>query len=745
MRKAIHFLMLTGLLTAAVQAAVIDDFSEGLSAYTHTVILDANGGGSNTAVWQISDGRLEYNTTVYDGIEQSALIISGYRLDIGEELQVPVICSGNQDIGLYVGGSAPTAGVRDSYVNVYARNSAAKGLQVLSRGFTDILGGTHEMNLKGDNATNVIFDTLFIKRDAVHDFEAGYYNGTSRTVVADRNGLTDIDGSYIGIFADVRAMGILGSLDNLAIISVPTNPSVVQTQDGTDNIDVILQWNAATDPRGEITGLTVDPAIADQYIFVGNEKDPNMYYKGAAGDPGDLINSSFDLQDSVQNDLTYYWVIVEAMAGYEQDLVIDGSTLDAVDPNNTIGPVWTFASLTSSPVITQQPDNARVFAADPGPAFICQFSSVSAASVSWYRADAAEPLTTGTDTVISTTEDGYGNYVSTLEVLTPGLTDEGEYYCTIDNGTPQITSETACLIIKRQLARYDFDGTLFPAADSAADAPTGTALDTKGDPNSLSAVPAAVHYVNGADGSANGALYLDRNEYVDFGVEGYPKASAVTSNGYGAGLDEGTIVFWVKPNEDVYQIVLGNFNDSSNGTGFLADLEADQDFALLIRGGGTYLASHVAGRSDRPEYDLTDGNWHMMAACWGNNTSTLYVDGQPVASYTDAVPQSYDAWQRGVLLGATRSLSNRDFLTDLFAGGAIDNMRIYNYRIDADSNDIFAQEYLDATGIVPCLNASFTGNAFNYDNTGSSYCRIDLADFSAFASSWLEGGLYVAP
>jgi hypothetical protein len=745
--KRVFVLMLAGMLAVAAQAVVIDDFSGNLNAYTNTVILDANGGGSNTATWQITDGKLEYNTTSYDGIEQAAFIISGYTLDIGAELQVQINHIGNQDIGLYVGGTAPTTGVRESYVNVYARNDATKGLQVLSRGFTYILGGSHEMNLKGDNFTHVVFDTLFIKRDAVHDFEAGYYNGSTRVVIADRNGLTDIDGSYIGFYSDVRAAGVLGAVDNLTIVSEPTNPSVVQTQDGTNNVDVLLQWNAASDPMGGISGLAVDPDISAQYVFVGHANDPNLYYKGATGDPGNTPASSFDLQDSVQNDSTYRWAVVEAMSGHEQALTVDSSTLNDVDPNNTVGPIWTFDSLVSIPIITQQPANVRTFGTDPSVVLTCEFTSVDTATVLWYKGGVPTPLTTGGNIVVNTIDDGNSSYVSTLEILTPAFTDEGEYYCTIDNGTPLLTSNAASLVIKRLLARYDFDGTLAPAAGSEADAPTGQGKSLEGltEPNSLAASNVTLTFVEGIDGAAGHAVRINLNQFIDFGAEGYPKAYAALSNGYGGGLDEGTVIFWVKPDVDMYQIILGNFNDTASGTGFLAALQADQDFDLLVRSGGTYLANHVAGRPNRPEYDLTDGNWHLMAACWGGNTSALYVDGQPVASNTNATPASYDAWQRGILLGATRLTSNRDFLTDMFAGGAIDNLRIYNYRLDAQSNDVFAQEYLDATGIVPCLDSNFTGNEFNFDNTGSSYCTVNLADFAVFASAWLESGLYVAP
>ncbi len=55
---------------------------------------------------------------------------------------------------------------------------------------------------------------------------------------------------------------------------------------------------------------------------------------------------------------------------------------------------------------------------------------------------------------------------------------------------------------------------------------------------------------------------------------------------------------------------------------------------------------------------------------------------------------------------------------------------------------MFAQEYLSITGIQPCTNPAFTANTYNYDNTGLSYCKVDLADFAVFAQNWLESGLY---
>lgn len=146
-------------------------------------------------------------------------------------------------------------------------------------------------------------------------------------------------------------------------------------------------------------------------------------------------------------------------------------------------------TLISIPVITQQPVNTRAFETDSSVVLTCEFTSVDAATVLWYKGDAAMPLPTGGDILINTTDDGNGSYVSMLEILTPAFTDEGDYYCTIDNGTLLLTSDTVSLVIKRLLAQYDFDGTLAPAAGSEADAPSGQGKSLEGlaEPNSLAA------------------------------------------------------------------------------------------------------------------------------------------------------------------------------------------------------------------------------------------------------------------
>ncbi len=201
-------------------AGLIDDFSDGsLAEYTSTVILDANGGASNVAAWQSPSGTLELSTTTYDGIQQYAFIRNGLTLPVGHEVQVDRILvqgSGTQDLGLYVGGTLPVAGVRQDYVAIYGRNNG----QVFSRGFD----GAGEFGLAGGGSP--AYDSLFIARTSVNTYETGYYSAGVRNILATRTPAFANDGDVVGFYADVRGAGTLGALDNFRMIPEPSSAAL---------------------------------------------------------------------------------------------------------------------------------------------------------------------------------------------------------------------------------------------------------------------------------------------------------------------------------------------------------------------------------------------------------------------------------------------------------------------------------------------------------------------------------------
>lgn len=209
--------LFVGSTAVAGPLGLVDDFNtSGLSDYTRTVILDANGGAANVASFEDNTGVLQHITTSYDGIEQTAFIRNGLTLEVGEELGADFSVTGSQDLGLYVGGTTPTAGVRQDYVAVYARGDGA----LYSRGFD----GTTEYALAG--GVTPTYDSLFIARTDTNTYELGYYDNGTRNIITTRTPTTANEGDVVGFYTDVRAAGTLEFADNLQITLIPEPTSL---------------------------------------------------------------------------------------------------------------------------------------------------------------------------------------------------------------------------------------------------------------------------------------------------------------------------------------------------------------------------------------------------------------------------------------------------------------------------------------------------------------------------------------
>lgn len=201
---------------------ILDDFS-GASSFTQTVILDtANPAvNSNTVLQSVGDAG-NFNTTMVDAIEQSAWIFPGQSLAIGDTLALDVSIVGNQDVGIYVGDTAPTAATaavndaRADFVIAFARTAT----QAANAVFDDTFPGGNTGNLGGVNT----FDGVFITHTAQDSFDLGFINGgvftTERSFTADGGN----SASVIGLYTDIRGNGDLGTFDNFRIISPVPEP-----------------------------------------------------------------------------------------------------------------------------------------------------------------------------------------------------------------------------------------------------------------------------------------------------------------------------------------------------------------------------------------------------------------------------------------------------------------------------------------------------------------------------------------
>lgn len=528
----------------------------------------------------------------------------------------------------------------------------------------------------------------------------------------------------------------------------PYSPSVEQEAASGTSIPTTLKWKAGADPAGV---YEVNPDIVDQYVFRsgGAATDPNLYYIGATGaDPG-LTDPNSQYAFTGQVDSIYYWKVVEAIDGYEQ-VFISGDSINLVDPNNIIGPTWSYESTKSAPQITQQPSDARVFTTDPSAAFNVQFTTaVNPVTASWYKDDMELADGVG-DVSIDTDPYAY----STLTIATPTLADEGKYYCilSVQPGTDDdIQSATRLLVIKKTLAQFDFEQNLDDTSGNGA--PSGIVKTVSpADPNEmLATVVASPSYVDGIQGQA---ISLDGTQFIDLGTEGYPKAGSLDTlgdargpgyekQGFGRGMEQGSILCWVKPASIGAVYVNANGNDNTHFG--LTSATANQA-RMIVRGSNWDNSYQEIGTAaaglNMTDFSLQDGRWHMFAATWNDSGVRVFINGEQVAVNSAGVPEIYTAWERSNLVGASRSASPGRWILNSLYTGAIDSLRVYNYIVP---NDEIAGEYETVSGDTPCADHSFAGSLYNFDNTAPSYCKVDLADFALIARNWLASGLYVEP
>lgn len=651
-------------------------------------------------------------------------------------LKAPVDNGTGRNVAVFLGNDRSNSGYLDSGIEnndfIYGRDRGSSDSEIKSTvAYNDNTWHHIVYVIDADAGHALYIDGNLAKSDAtalklptalINNFEIGRLG---------RQSATDY---FRGAIDDVRVYNEALTIGKVRAIFKPKLASNPMPFDGAVSIpvDQVLSWNAPSDPNIAST-LGYNVYLDPNEIDVTNGLSAILVSSSQS-------ETSYDSVDFL-TDTTYYWRV------------------DAInqlnDANSTIetlpGYIWSFTTVPSAPQIAQQPSTVRAYVTDADAILTCSFTSVSSATVQWYKD--GQTLSSVGDVVIDTTNNGTA-YTTTLQILTPEVVDEGEYYCVINNGD-ELMSDSAWLIINRMLAQYDFDSSLVPAIGSAADAPIGQGKTVDGvpDANELQASDITLSYVTGVNGTGQ-AINLELGQYVDFSTGGYPRASD-HANGIGKGLDAGTVVCWIRPQDTGNQAgVLLNYNSNPDPTGLGLTLMPYAGTAigrLYVRaktetGSAVDLAPSLTGLPGRPGWDIYDGNWHMLAATWqAGDVANLYLDGQLVGTESANIPAAYGPWQHGVLVGAGRGSGTSRHLLSGLMSGAVDNLRIYNYRLDSDSTEVFAGEYYDNTGIVPCMDIHFAGSELNIDNSGTSYCKVDLADMVMFFEAWLASGLLDVP
>ncbi len=478
----------------------------------------------------------------------------------------------------------------------------------------------------------------------------------------------------------------------------PYNPGVGQTPDtGNSDIDVVLTWKAAADPAGI---NAVNPDIVDQYVFMSVGADPNMYYRGATGvDPG-LTDPASSLALNITPGQPCKWAVVEAMSGHQQ-IFTDVSQITAVDPNNIIGPTWNFTTILLVPDFTTNPTDQWVFPDDPA-VFSVTVLDETGVTYQWYKGDAA--LTDGDNISGATT--------ATLTVSNAQLADEDTYFCRAHNTAGDSDSATAILRIKRLVSHYPLETNvndvisgynMILMQEGTAGVPTLTA-------NSVS--PLVGTY----------SLLFDNGDHATNPDGQYAQIGAGVVN-----YTDITITAWVFWDGGANWQRLFDFGNDTTHYMFLTPSNGGECRFVLNNGSGEQFVATTP---------LPTNQWVFVAVTLDGNTGRIYINGEPKATNTNMTINPVD------IAPTLNYLGKSQFTADAEFDGMIDDLKIYNYAVAAET---IGGYYFDVTGIDPCINPDFEGYTANFDNTGSSYCKVDLADFAAFAEAWLATGLYTLP
>jgi hypothetical protein len=461
--------------------------------------------------------------------------------------------------------------------------------------------------------------------------------------------------------------------------------------------DIILGFKAGPDPNFAETGNPYNPAILAHHIYLSTPSNTNPVYLATVPQSGSDPQVSYGPL-TLEVGTTYYWKVEEAL---DNGL---GSPRGPGDPNNIMGPKWSFTTIAPTPYFVTQPSN--VVADSSGNAVISVVGSASTQYYKWFKVG---------DPDIELEDNGKfsGTSTHTLTITGATLADEGQYYAVAYFGiTPSAPSNTVRLWLHRLMGYWKFEGNMADSVGSevaGAPAHDGVIAGTgPGDDNYVGEgngmVGNAMSFQNDGDfvAIAGGA---DPNNFFNFFPQGF-----TTSLWYKA--DTANPVGWRLP--------VSKLDAGSAGWLFGTDhaLPAPQF---------TFIVESPWNRMDGGTLpNVGDGQWHMLTVTYDPAATLLrlFTDG-------DEDTQLILNLRTAPLPFAPLSIGGR--ATENSVSGAIDEVRIYSYPLTPTQ---VAEMYVGLRpGEYVCVTPD--GSTFvNVDLNGD--CKVNLADIAIAAHQWLE-------
>ncbi len=405
--------------------------------------------------------------------------------------------------------------------------------------------------------------------------------------------------------------------------------------------------------------------------------DPNET-KVTAGDPT-VLKAEGLTETSYPADLLYdtqfFWRV--DVAGLYDD---DPNQMTVVNQ----GPVWRFSTAPEAPVIVTQPVGQSRGPAAGRPDALLAVEATNATDYQWYKDGVEIP----------------GATEATLSIPGVTLEDEGLYYCVASNAIDAVVSDEVWLEYARLTSHWTFD-------DTYGDAVGGYDIIPAAEPNAPTF----------AEGKIGNALALDGiSQFARIPAEALPKNQHALTIAFWARNDIGTAsattAFYANTIEEPGNRLISAQIPFTNGN-------AQFDLGNADSGGGYDRAS----ASMRPADDWV---FWVISKDVETGAMTVYQNGSELGRNANAQRLFYGVEE--FFVGAR----NFDDGLGQFFGGAIDDLKIYNYALDPVE---IAYQYHDVTGDPVCVNPDDPVlQQFDYDGN----CIVDIGDLAVFASNWLS-------
>jgi len=364
--------------------------------------------------------------------------------------------------------------------------------------------------------------------------------------------------------------------------------------------------------------------------------------------------------------------------------------VEALEPNNVApytptphsSPIWTFTTVPQIPVIVTEPADMWLAAGETAVFMVEALNPFTLDSTGmtyeWYKVGQAG--------ILSTTP--------TFEISSAQLADEGRYYCKVIITANAASRETrqAALSIERLIGHWPFEGNL---------------NDVVGGNN---AVPSTV--VSYAAG------IVSSGDAIDFPISESAVSAYIATTAYAN--PNWTLAWWDKATDTTgrqWESMIA----SGPTTGYEL-LEVDRYNSLDYTGGfntapGTWLSPG--------QYPRQAWFHHVLSYDDATGVCTWYINGQSVGTMTGL--RLFADYDEALYIGNCKN-GSQPF------GGSIDDLRLYNYPLDAwEAADL----YVTVMGGTICVERP----AMDISGPlGEPDCMVDLHDIIKAAESWLDCG-----